>query len=163
MIAGASMFVLASAFSIMVSALENLSMGSIGMLYALGASLAFLATMLPFAILSAITLGIFAYAMIPLAIGLTMAVAITIFGAGLSLVMGTLLQLPEATTALMGFVFGISLLAPLVPDGFNCRWTCNIRISLIPFGIGAIIAGAGMLLIAQSLSIMSRKSERNVI
>ena len=46
------MFILASAFSIMVSALESMSMGSIGMLYALGASLAFLATMLPFAILT---------------------------------------------------------------------------------------------------------------
>ena len=157
MIAGAAMFILASAFSIMVSALESMSMGSIGMLYALGASLAFLATMLPFAILAAITLGVFAYAMIPLAIGLTMAaVAITIFGAGLSLVMDTLLQLPEATTALMGFVFGISLLAPLVPlMVLTAGGLAILGLSLIPFGIGAIIAGAGMLLIAQSLAIMS--------
>jgi hypothetical protein len=157
LIAGAGMFLIATSFSIMVSALESLSMGSIAMLYALGASFAFLATMLPFAILGAITLGIFAAAMIPLAVGLLIAgVAITIFGAGLSLVMGTLLQLPQATASLMAFVFGISLLAPLVPAMIlTAVGLAILGVALVPFGIGAIIAGAGMYIMAQALAVMA--------
>ena len=157
LIAGAGMFLIATSFSIMVSALESLSMGSIAMLYALGASFAFLATMLPFAILGAITLGIFAAAMIPLAVGLLVAgVAITIFGAGLSLVMGTLLQLPQATASLMAFVFGISLLAPLVPAMIlTAVGLAILGVALVPFGIGAIVAGAGMYIMAQALAVMA--------
>ena len=70
------MNLIAFAFSTMVGALQSLTIADIGTLFLLGGALVFLGSIVPFAVMATITLGAFVPAMIPLAVGLTIAVPV---------------------------------------------------------------------------------------
>ena len=62
--------IIASAFGKVIETIQSMSMGDIGMIYALGSAFAFIGLMSPLLILAAVSIGILGLALIPFSIGL---------------------------------------------------------------------------------------------
>ena len=144
--------IIASAFGKVIETIQSMSMGDIGMIYALGSAFAFIGLMSPLLILAAVSIGILGLALIPFSIGLLAnGVGLTMFAFGVKQLIDHSSELPAA------FNFGIfiGMMAMLAPTlAIAGLGLSAFGIALIPFGIGIALAGAGVALFGFGMSMV---------
>ena len=145
--------IIASAFGKVIETIQSMSMGDIGMIYALGSAFAFIGLMSPLLILAAVSIGILGLALIPFSIGLLAAgVGLTMFAFGVKQLIDHSSELPAAAFNFGIFIGMMAMLAPtLAIAGLGLA---AFGIALIPFGIGIALAGAGVALFGFGMSMV---------
>ena len=141
-LAGAGMALIGFGIQLMVTGLDQLTMGHILMLYGLAGAI------LAFALLSPVVL-VAGFSMLVFSAALALAgVGVMIFGFALSLVNETLKELPAAAGGLFVFAMAIAMLAPLTPlILLTAGALLFLGVAMLPLAVSMVILGAGIALL----------------
>jgi hypothetical protein len=145
--------IIASAFGKVIETIQSMSMGDIGMIYALGSAFAFIGIMSPLLLAAAIAIGVLGIALIPFSVGLLAAgIGISIFAFGVKQLVDISGELPAAALGFGMFIGIMAMLAPIM--AMAAIGLAIFSLALIPFGIGIAIAGAGVALFGIGMSLV---------
>ena len=158
MMAGLGMMMIGQGMVLLGSALNSIDLAQVFMLYALSGAFLLLGSMAPLILMASIGIMLFAGALAVAGVG------VTLFGLGLSMVIDTLVKLPEAAAGLFLFGFALASLAPFIPlILLSAAAFAILGVALIPLAIASIIAGFGLSLIANSLATIKDADAESVI